>query len=181
MPSIFSNAFRGLASVFSTGPAAAPPPRPRAGQVAQAPQAAPAQDPAVGFWGGLFRAAIGVALTKPGQGRRRAAIRDVLTGGAGALVLAALLAGSAAQPVQAQGAVCAARDDVVERLRQKYGESRRGIGLLQDQRVVEIWTSEKSGSWTIVVTLPDGSTCLLAAGENWEPMDEPAPVADRDA
>ncbi|MGG7567022.1 hypothetical protein ACQ5SO_12785 [Rhodovulum sp. DZ06] len=168
--SFFSNAFRGLASVFTPSPAprdpAAPVPRP---------------DPAVGFWAGLFRTAVDVALTKKGGGRRTEKIRKALTGGAGALMLAAVLAGGAGQRAEAQGALCADRADVVQRLQEKYGESRRGIGLLQDQRVVEIWTSPNSGTWTIVITLPDGSTCLLAAGEDWEVMDEPAPVADRDA
>ena len=178
MPSFFSNAFRGFASLFSPrSGAAAPGVRVETGA---SPEATPA-GPSAGWWGGLFRSAVDVALTKPGHGRRREAVRRALTGGAGALALGAVLSGAAPQPVQAQQAVCAARGDVVERLREKYGESRRGIGLLQDQRVVEIWTSKKSGSWTIVVTLPDGSTCLLAAGENWEVMDEPSPVADRDA
>ncbi len=87
----------------------------------------------------------------------------------------------AAQTVADQTGVCADGAKVVDCLRSKCGERRRGVGVAEGQRVMEVWASEASGSWTIVMTLPDGSSCLIAAGEDWEPLADPTPVAGRGA
>jgi len=36
--------------------------------------------------------------------------------------------------------------------------------------MVEIWTSEASGTWTILITQANGQTCVAAAGKNWLDM-----------
>jgi hypothetical protein len=41
--------------------------------------------------------------------------------------------------------------------------------------VIEIFTSA-SGSWTIVVTRPDGQTCLVASGQAWEDITDELPA-----
>ena len=64
--------------------------------------------------------------------------------------------------------VCGQRDDIVKQLQVKYGETRRSVGLQQGRGVVEIYASEKTGSWTILVTDPRGMSCLMAAGEAFE-------------
>lgn len=71
---------------------------------------------------------------------------------------------------------CAPRDVVLERLADTYGESRQAIGLAGPGRVVEVFASSQTGSWTITVTLPDGRTCLVASGIAYETVDEPAPA-----
>lgn len=82
----------------------------------------------------------------------------------------------------AGAAKCAARETVVARLATKFGETRRGIGLGTRNRVVEIFASDDTGSWTITVTLPDGRTCLVASGQSWEDrMDDLAHLSDADA
>jgi hypothetical protein len=71
---------------------------------------------------------------------------------------------------------------MVERLSTKFNETRRGIGLNTGGRIMEIWASEASGSWTVTVTMPDGRTCLVATGQAWEDrMDDLAHLADADA
>lgn len=203
MPSFFSSAFRGFASIFSAQPAPAPSPWPAsaatAGEIAApdafsegmagiadgpAPQAtaAPVQAAPKPSWIKVALAVLDVAMTKPGQDRRRNAVQRAIRGiGAGAVALGVLAAGTAPQPVAAQSGVCAERAKIIDRLESKYGESRQGLGVAQGRGVIEVWASEASGSWTIVVTRPDGSSCLLAAGEDWEPLEEPAPVAGRGA
>lgn len=85
-------------------------------------------------------------------------------------------------PAQAAGPACASRGALVERLSSQFGETRRGIGLGTQGRIVEIFASEATGSWTIVVTLPDGRACLMASGLNWEDrMDDLAHLADAQA
>ncbi|EBA15027.1 hypothetical protein RSK20926_04067 [Roseobacter sp. SK209-2-6] len=87
-----------------------------------------------------------------------------------------------AAPSAAQGRNCAPRDVVVQRLADKYGESRQSIGLGQQGMVMETFASAESGSWTITVTMPTGMTCLMASGQSFEALAEALPApADNDA
>lgn len=69
---------------------------------------------------------------------------------------------------------CSERTRVIERLETKYGESRRSVGLAANNGVVETYASDESGTWTIVITLPNGMTCLVAAGNAFEPVENVA-------
>ena len=77
---------------------------------------------------------------------------------------------------QAQSAPCAPRGDMVAELGAKYGETRRGAGLQNRGAVTEVFASAATGTWTIIVTRPDGVSCAVAAGEAW--LDERPPVGD---
>ncbi len=83
------------------------------------------------------------------------------------LALAATAFAAAAAQAQADRS-CAARENVLARLAQLYGESRRAFGISDDNRMMELFASESTGSWTLIVTLPDGRTCLVLAGEAFE-------------
>lgn len=82
-----------------------------------------------------------------------------------ALVAAGLLAATPA--AEAQGRPCAERATVIERLHDRFGETRRSIGLNREN-VVEVFASAETGTWTILITTPNGMSCLLASGEMWE-------------
>ena len=41
---------------------------------------------------------------------------------------------------------------------------------------MEMFVNAATGTWTITVTLPDGETCLVATGENFEPLVEALPA-----
>jgi hypothetical protein len=84
-----------------------------------------------------------------------------------ALILAAALAVLPVASV-AQGNVCGEREMIVQRLLEQYGETRQSMGLQRNSGVVEVFASTESGTWTILITLPNGMTCLVAAGEAWE-------------
>jgi hypothetical protein len=86
----------------------------------------------------------------------------------GLLIGAASFSGAA----EAGTAVCADRTVIVGRLAAEYGETRQAIGLASASQVVEIFASEETGSWTITVTRPDGTTCLMAAGQHFEELEE---------
>ncbi len=95
-----------------------------------------------------------------------------------ALLVAAAMAIPAA--AHAQGQNCGNRELVVERLTTKYGESRQSIGMAPQGRVVEVFASNETGTWTITVTMPNGITCLVASGQSFENLDEPiAPAGIR--
>jgi hypothetical protein len=63
---------------------------------------------------------------------------------------------------------CADRDSVVERLENRFGEARQAMGMHGGNGVLEVYASADTGTWTILVTSPDGKSCLLASGDLWE-------------
>lgn len=65
-------------------------------------------------------------------------------------------------------AVCGKRTEIVKQLSKKYGETRRSVGLQRGRGVVEVYASEKTGTWTILITNARGLSCLMAAGEAFE-------------
>lgn len=85
-----------------------------------------------------------------------------MTMGLGIMVLAA-------QQLQAQAANCAPREDMLGRLADTYGETRKGFGIARQGAVMELFAADDTGTWTITVTLPDGTTCLIASGQAYEP------------
>lgn len=85
------------------------------------------------------------------------------------LLLAAVIAGSWSLPATAEQQLlsCARRDEMVKVLARRFDERPRAIGLANATAVIEVFTSEK-GTWTILLTRPDGASCIVSAGENWE-------------
>ena len=88
-----------------------------------------------------------------------------------ALVLAAILG-----PTAAHATACAPREQAVEYLADTYGETRRGIGMSSDGTLMEVFAAEDSGTWTIAVTRPDGTMCMVASGTSYEVLAEALPV-----
>lgn len=62
---------------------------------------------------------------------------------------------------------CANRDTVVERLAMGYGETFQGGGIQSEERIFEVWYSEEDGTWTILLTKADGTSCVMASGTDW--------------
>ncbi len=92
-----------------------------------------------------------------------------------ATILLAFLIALYGAPAAAQMA-CGTRDSVVEKLGEKYGETRRGGGLAGPTMVFEIWASgEPPYTWTILKITPNGWTCIMAVGDGWydDPPVEP--------
>ncbi len=85
-----------------------------------------------------------------------------------ALVCASLTLSLPAMPAAAQQAPCTERPTVVDHLASEYSERPVAIGLASNGGVIEVLSSQKSGSWTLIITMPNGPTCMIAAGENWE-------------
>lgn len=80
-------------------------------------------------------------------------------------------------PAEAQQSRCAERQKVLDQITEKYGESRRGMGLAQNQGIVEMYASDETGTWTILLTLPNGMTCLVASGSDYAELDAPQGIA----
>jgi hypothetical protein len=97
------------------------------------------------------------------------------------LLSAGFILGAASLVEAQQLQNCAPREKVVERLADKYGETRQSMGLGSNNAVMEVFASVESGSWTITVTMSNGITCLVASGQAFEELAEVLPPKGDDA
>jgi hypothetical protein len=67
----------------------------------------------------------------------------------------------------AQFAMCGERAAIIDQLKTKYQESRQAVGLISNNGAAELYVSEK-GTWTMLVTLASGKSCIIAAGHSWD-------------
>ncbi len=65
--------------------------------------------------------------------------------------------------------MCGERRAVVQNLENTYSEAPVSIDLASDGAVIEVLASP-SGSFTIILTQPNGLGCVMAAGKNWEDL-----------
>jgi hypothetical protein len=85
--------------------------------------------------------------------------------------LAALGVLAASPAFAQQAAQCAERPVVLKTLAEKFQEKPVGMGLASNGGIIEVLSQGDAGkTWTILITMPNGMTCLVAAGENWEPI-----------
>ena len=86
----------------------------------------------------------------------------------------------AATQTQAQGRNCGPHDAVVAHLAERYAETRRMIGLSSNNTIIEVYAAD-GGSWTILVTTAGGASCIAAAGENFQAVNDTLTNTDPDA
>ena len=87
---------------------------------------------------------------------------------------ASLLFSSASQAQQVQGgSVCGERDKFLSHLGKNHKETPSAMGVTASGRVIEVLTSS-DGTWTIIMTHPNGMTCMVAAGQAWENVEHHA-------
>ena len=92
------------------------------------------------------------------------------------LAVGALPLGSGPASAQGAPAVCRARDGLLSQLESKYGEVPVAIGVtggVTGGALIELLTAKDGMTWTIILTTPQGVSCLIASGEGWRPL---APV-----
>ncbi|MES2915544.1 MAG: hypothetical protein V4753_10545 [Pseudomonadota bacterium] len=88
--------------------------------------------------------------------------------GLGGMIAAADIANSAPQ--------CDSRDRVTALLADRYGETRRSVGVAGEAAVMELYAADATGTWSITMTLPDGQMCLMASGSGYEAVTEELPA-----
>lgn len=64
-------------------------------------------------------------------------------------------------------AVCFDRSSLIEHLSGRFAETPVAAGLAANGSMVEVFSSPDGQTWTIVLTRPDGATCVVASGESW--------------
>ena len=98
------------------------------------------------------------------------------------LALAAVLSVSlGASPVTAQPTRCAPHEEVERHLAERFAEQPVGIGVTLQGALMEVFAGPE-GTWTVVISNPNGITCMVAAGEGWRtltPEEPDDPLAAR--
>jgi hypothetical protein len=83
-----------------------------------------------------------------------------------AVLLGAVAAG--ATPARADSQICGARTEILAELTKRYSEAPVAVGLANSGVLVEVLSSDKGATWTIIVSQPNGTSCLVAAGKEWQ-------------
>ena len=65
---------------------------------------------------------------------------------------------------------CGQRTTVLDYLSAKYSEKPIAMGVAANGGLIEVLTSLEGSTFTIIVTMPEGETCMVAAGESWESL-----------
>lgn len=87
------------------------------------------------------------------------------------------LAFAAAPPATAD-TVCASRTALLDSLSQDYQEEPAAMGMSNGGNVIEVFTARDGKTWTILVTHPDGNSCIVAAGQLWTPLPQQSAAGD---
>jgi hypothetical protein len=68
---------------------------------------------------------------------------------------------------QAIAQLCGERSEIVGNLAEKYEENQIALGVTDAGGLVEVLSTRDGETWTIIVSMPDGKSCLLAVGQGW--------------
>ena len=95
------------------------------------------------------------------------------------ILAAGVITGAILLALPAHAANCASRDTVVDRLEARYAETFSAGGLQSKQSgqtLVEVFASEENGTFTILLTMPSGLACVVAAGTDWHQVTPAKPA-----
>ena len=80
-----------------------------------------------------------------------------------------MLAGPAvAQEPGSRAQVCALHDAIAQGLESGWGETQAALGINSAGALVEVFVSADHTTWSIVVTRPDGWSCIVTVGRDWQ-------------
>ena len=51
-----------------------------------------------------------------------------------------------------------------------HGAQKLGRGMRGPDALLEMWIAPSSGDWTLVQNYANGTSCIVAMGEHWEPV-----------
>lgn len=74
----------------------------------------------------------------------------------------------ASQMAKAQPS-CGPHDSLVGMIGDRFKESQAARGIANGA-LIELFVSQ-SGTWTMIATTGNGLSCIIAAGEGWEPIE----------
>jgi hypothetical protein len=84
-----------------------------------------------------------------------------------ALLLGAVAVGPAVAADQ-RPAACGPHTEVIKALGDKFHETQSATALTSAGTLLEVLTANDGSTWTIIVSRPDGLSCVVAAGQSWQ-------------
>ena len=94
------------------------------------------------------------------------------------MALAAVTAMAFSSGTFAQDArLCAKRAELTADLAKRFNEEPIGMGLVSNGMLMELFSSADGKTWTVMISQPNGQSCLLGAGEGWEEI-KPVPKGE---
>ena len=103
-------------------------------------------------------------------------VRNALIGIAGVVGLTLTLVYVTTTDASAQAAACQSRDSLAKLLEERFAEQPAAVGLEASGRLIELFASADNDSWTMVMTMAAGESCVIAVGKYW--METKQPVID---
>ena len=71
---------------------------------------------------------------------------------------------------KSQTLLCDQRASIIGHMAEKYREAPVAIGVTSTGSIVEVLTTGDGTTWTIIVSNPNGTSCLIAVGEGWRAL-----------
>ena len=100
-------------------------------------------------------------------------VRIACVAAAAALIAAPALAQSAGP-----GPACVKRADLIKHLEAKYHEAPSAVGIADNGALLEVFASKSGETWTVTVTMPNGISCMVASGQQWQDLPRIAQLED---
>ena len=85
------------------------------------------------------------------------------------LLAAAVILPLTGAPAGAQK-MCSQHGKVIGQFAKVHKENPVAGGLTQDGRLIEVLSTDDGRTWTMVVSKPNGETCVMMAGEGWRKL-----------
>lgn len=68
---------------------------------------------------------------------------------------------------EVQAAPCMKHDDFAGDLKNRFGETAQVQAMSADGRMMEIFANPETGTWSAILTTPDGKACIAAGGDRF--------------
>jgi hypothetical protein len=91
---------------------------------------------------------------------------------------AALIAAPALAQTAGPGPACVKRADLLKHLEAKYHEAPAAVGIADNGALLEVFASKSGETWTVTVTMPNGISCMVASGQQWQDVPHVAQIED---
>lgn len=66
--------------------------------------------------------------------------------------------------------VCMPHDELRVELHKNFLEAPAAIAIANNGALIELYAKRDRSSWTLMMTRPDGTSCVLVAGEEWNDL-----------
>jgi hypothetical protein len=91
---------------------------------------------------------------------------------------AALIAAPALAQTAGPGPACVKRAELLKHLEAKYHEAPAAVGIADNGALLEVFASKSGETWTVTVTMPNGISCMVASGQQWQDVPHVAQIED---